>query len=279
MNQLVTYETSSGKVELSPQIVKQYLVNGQGNVTDQEVTMFLKLCQYQKLNPFLREAYLIKYGDSNPASIVVGKETFTKRAEANELYDGMEAGVVVFDINTSEVTHRQGTLVLPGEQLAGGWARVYRKNWAHPVEASVNLSEFIQVKNDGKPNKIWSKMPGTMIRKVAVMQALREAFPQDLGGMYGAEEMPVDASALPTAPVNINPASRGTAETIEVTADMVEDKPKHEPPVDDTHYCEGIPCQGKSKILTTKIATYSQGKFGKKLCYPCQTLHNKGEVV
>ncbi|HUS88025.1 MAG TPA: phage recombination protein Bet [Desulfosporosinus sp.] len=277
MNQLVTYETSSGRVELSPQIVKQYLVNGQGNVTDQEVNMFLKLCQYQKLNPFLREAYLIKYSDNGPASIVVGKETFTKRAEANELYDGMEAGVVVFDLNTNEVTHRQGTLVLPGEQLAGGWAKVYRKDWTHPIESSVNLSEFIQVKNDGKPNKIWSKMPGTMIRKVAVMQALREAFPQDLGGMYGAEEMPVDSSTLPTASININPiATTGSETTINVTADMVETT---EPEMIMAHYCEGSPCEGKSKIITTKIAEFSKSKFGKKLCFSCQALAKSGETV
>ena len=81
---LVKYETDNGQVELSGEIIKKYLVpagkDGKPSlVTDQEVTMFLKLCQYQKLNPFLREVYLIKYGNQ-PATMVTGKETFLKRA-------------------------------------------------------------------------------------------------------------------------------------------------------------------------------------------------------
>lgn len=270
MSNLVAYETSSGKVELSPQIVKQYLVSGQGPVSDQEVMMFLKLCQYQKLNPFLREAYLIKYG-SSPATIVVGKETFTKRAEAHEQYDGMEAGVAVFNAETSEVTQRQGTLILPGETLAGGWARVYRKDWAHPVEASVNISEYLQYKKDGELQSNWKKMPGTMIRKVAVMQALREAFPQDLGALYGPEEMPVDDSALPTRPVEVTTTEQVT--TIEVTPDQIDEG------TPDAHYCEGSPCDGKNKIITSKVARFSKEKYGKQLCFSCQKLAVKGGPV
>ena len=41
--------------------------------------MFIELCKAQKLNPFIREAYLIKFGIS-PANIVVGKDVFVKRA-------------------------------------------------------------------------------------------------------------------------------------------------------------------------------------------------------
>jgi hypothetical protein len=40
----VEYETDTGKIKLSPAIVKQYLVNGEAEkVTDQEVMMFLAL--------------------------------------------------------------------------------------------------------------------------------------------------------------------------------------------------------------------------------------------
>ena len=35
-------------------------------------------------------------------------------------------------------------------------------------------------------------MPATMIRKVALVQALREAFPSELSGMYDQSEMGVD---------------------------------------------------------------------------------------
>ena len=54
------YECGGQIVKISPNMIKRYLVNGNGAVTDQEVMMFLSLCKFQKLNPFLREAYLIK---------------------------------------------------------------------------------------------------------------------------------------------------------------------------------------------------------------------------
>jgi len=79
-NKMIEYKSMTGQsIALSPMIVKQYLVNGdEGKITDQEIQMFLELCKYQQLNPFLREAYLIKYGNA-PATMVTGKETFLKR--------------------------------------------------------------------------------------------------------------------------------------------------------------------------------------------------------
>ena len=84
---MVKYETSQGEVKLSPTIVQRYLVHGQGNLTKQEIMMFVALCKYQRLNPFLREAYLIKYGNE-PATIVVGKEAFLKKARRAKDYAG-----------------------------------------------------------------------------------------------------------------------------------------------------------------------------------------------
>ena len=40
-----------------------------------------------------------------------------------------------------------------------------------------------------------------MIRKVALVQALREAFPQTFGGMYDADEAGVDSGALDATPI------------------------------------------------------------------------------
>lgn len=90
----VEYECNGELVKLTPNIIKNFLVNGGGKVTDQEVTMFLNLCRFQHLNPFLREAYLVKYGQQ-PATIVTGKDAFTKRARRNKSYKGNQAGVIV----------------------------------------------------------------------------------------------------------------------------------------------------------------------------------------
>ena len=52
----------------------------------------------------------------------------------------------------------------------------------------VSFDEYAGRKKDGSLNSQWSKKPATMIRKVAQVQALREAFPSNLAGLYTAEE-------------------------------------------------------------------------------------------
>lgn len=190
---MTEYECGGQMVKISPNMIKKYLVNGNGAVTDQEVMMFLSLCKFQKLNPFLREAYLIKYGNQ-PATIVTGKEALAKRAMRNLNYAGYEAGVVVSFPENGQIENRVGTIVLEGEDLVGGWAKVYVKGWEQPLTVTVSFEEYCQ-KKDGKPMSNWATKPATMIRKVALVQALREAFPEDLSGMYAAEE--VGAGDLP----------------------------------------------------------------------------------
>lgn len=183
--QVIKYDSNGTEIKLSPSIVKNYLVNGNGAVTNQEVVMFLNLCKAQRLNPFLREAYLIKFG-SNPATIVTGKEVFTKRARRNKDFAGYEAGIIV-QSKDGNLEYRSGTLYLADEQIVGGWAKVHIRGYDVPVESSVSFDEYC-LKKDGHPASNWASKPGTMIRKVALVQALREAFPEDLQGMYAAEE-------------------------------------------------------------------------------------------
>lgn len=188
-NQIVKYEVNGQEIELSPDIIREYLVSGDGRVTDQEVMMFLSLCKYQKLNPFLREAYLVKYG-SQPATIVTGKETYTKRAAASPLCDGYKAGIYVVT-KDGEIQKRAGAMFVKslGETVVGGWAEVYRKDWKVPVCTEVAFDEYVGRKRDGSITKMWGEKGATMIRKVALVQALREALPEELGGTYSPEEI------------------------------------------------------------------------------------------
>lgn len=195
----VEYDVNGEKVKLSPNIIKNFLVSGGGNVTDQEVVMFLKLCQFQHLNPFLREAYLIKFGNS-PATMVTGKEVFTKRAKRNKDYLGQEAGVVVLKDDGS-LENRIGTIVLDNEKLVGGWARVFINGYQVPIEISVAFDEYVGRKASGEINGQWEKKPATMIRKVALVQALREAFPEELSGLNSQEEMGIEQH-LDETPIN-----------------------------------------------------------------------------
>lgn len=195
----VVYKVDDQEVKLTPKIVQDYLVGTTAQITMPEFKLFTELCKVRKLNPFLREAYLIKYSNNQPASIVVGKDAILKRAVLNAKYDGMKSGIVVLT-DSGEVIERKGTFKLDNEQLVGGWAEVFRKDWNNSIYCSVSLTEAIQKKGNGEPNNNWSKQPATMIEKVAKVRALREAFVEDLGGMYEAEEMNVE---LPDKEVQI----------------------------------------------------------------------------
>lgn len=186
-------KTEKAQPCLSIEIIKKYVCP---KATDQEAYMFMQLCQAQGLNPFLREAYLIKYGDE-AATIITGKETFTKRADALPQYDGFKAGIIVVD-NSKQCQYREGSFLAPGETLLGGWAEVFRKDRSHSFRNEVSITEYERKKKDGSLMSNWKNMPATMIRKVPLVQSLREAFPDEFGGMYSPEEMPVDTSALPT---------------------------------------------------------------------------------
>ncbi len=192
----VVYEVDGEKIKLTPSIVQKYIVGeDSGKITQPEFMMFTSLCKARGLNPFLKEAYCIKY-KNNPAQIVVGKDAVLKRAIKNPNYDGMESGVIIQNKETSEIIERKGTFYLrDSENLVGGWAKVYRKDWQHPIYCSVGFDEVAQKKSDGNLNVNWSGKGATMVEKVAKVRALRETFVEELGGMYEAEEMGVDLSS------------------------------------------------------------------------------------
>lgn len=215
----VIYEVDGEQIKLTPKIVQEYIVGSDNaQITMPEFKMFTSLCKARKLNPFLKEAYCIKFG-KQPAQIVVGKDAVLKRAILNPYYDGMESGIIVLN-EDGEVIERKGTFRLPSETLVGGWAKVYRKNWTYPTYCSVSFDEVAQKKNDGTLNSNWSGKGATMVEKVAKVRALRETFIEDLGGMYEAEEMGVDLPQENT--VNRKEEIIEQGEPIEVEATIVD---------------------------------------------------------
>lgn len=186
--QSTSFVVNGMEVTLTPTVVRDYLVSGnKENVSMQEIAMFINLCKFSGLNPWLKEAYCIKYG-REPATMVVGVTAYMKRADEHPQYDGMESGIIVLDEDDGTITRAQGTFCLPSEKIVGAWATVYRKDRSHPARIEVSFDEYAGRKADGTLNSQWSKKPATMIRKVARCQALREAFPNTYKGLYVAEE-------------------------------------------------------------------------------------------
>ncbi|MBT9145791.1 MAG: hypothetical protein DDT42_01668 [candidate division WS2 bacterium] len=176
---------TSHQQELTPALVRKYLCP---NATDGEIYFFITLCQKQNLDPFLREVYLAKSGDF-PATIVTGKETFLKRAVRNPKYAGHRAWT------EGEIPNLKGI------------AEVYVKGYEVPIHIEVDYKEYVGRKKDGSLNRMWAEKPRTMLRKVALVQALRESFPDDFGGMYSPEEInTIESDKLPTEKISIAPS-------------------------------------------------------------------------
>jgi phage recombination protein Bet len=166
--------------------------------TDAECKIFLETCKQYHLNPFTNEAYLIHYDNKNESAastIVLGKNCYLQMAERHPAYDGFEAGVIVLTAD-GQLLNREGSIVYDGdggETLLGGWAKVYRKDRTRASYEEVKLTEY----DTGK--SLWNGKKATMIRKVALVHALREAFPSTFGALYDESEVSVHVDAEGTA--------------------------------------------------------------------------------
>ena len=213
------FESLSGiTVKLDAATVRNTLTRGNGNVSDQEVAMFIRTCQAKKLDPLEQgEVFLIKYDDKAPAQMVVGCHAYIRRADHFPDYRGFQAGITVIRGNHPEPIQKEGACVYKAlnEQLIGGWCRVKRERkngYIDETFVEVDLSEY----STGKSN--WIAKPATMIRKVAISQAFRAAFPNEYEGLYTIDEMQA-SGAIP-----------GKYQVVESTGEVIEmDDPEMEP--------------------------------------------------
>jgi phage recombination protein Bet len=154
------------------------------SLNKQEKEQFIEISLAYQLNPFKREIYCIPFEGNvkqpdgtwkkeRKLSIVVGYETYLKRAERTGKLDGWQVDVLgTGDNEKARIT-------------------IHRKDWTKPFIHDVYFSEYTQDK------KIWKEKPITMLKKVAMAQGFRLAFPDDLGGMpYTPDELP-DSTTTP----------------------------------------------------------------------------------
>lgn len=193
----VEYQSISGiPVKLDAETVIRYCARGNGNITPQEVALFLRTCQAKRLDPLENgEVYLIKYDDTKPAQIVVGKHAYLRRADRNPEYRGKKSGIVI--VRDGKVIQKEGCCLykILNETLIGGWCRVLRRRAGAEVDEEFYREVALEEYNSGQAN--WKVKPATMIEKVAVSQCLRDAFPNDYEGLYSEDEM-MASGAIPT---------------------------------------------------------------------------------
>ena len=150
------------EMALSIDDVKKFIAP---NATDKELFMFMGIAKSYGLNPLKREVHFVKYGNA-PASIIVGYEIYLKRAERTGKLDGWKCWI-------------------EGDKAI---IEIKRKDQSIPIKWEVDRKEF------DKQQSTWKAMPNFMLKKVAIAQGFRLAFPDELGGLpYLAEELPSTA--------------------------------------------------------------------------------------
>jgi phage recombination protein Bet len=156
-------------------------------VPNHEALKFLMTCRMAGVNPFLGEAHVVNYGDR--WGTVIDKSGYLKKAQAHPAYAGHQAGLIIraFDavkkIPVGPTQEIEGAFILPDHLLVGGWAKVYRRDRAMPSYQTVSVQEY------NRQQGTWKTIPCTMMRKVALVQALRESGLIS-NGWYDPAEMP-----------------------------------------------------------------------------------------
>ena len=164
--------------EINMNDLKQLVVSTKSaQPTDAEMYVFKRLCESLNANPFLKDIHLVKYSKDSPASFITGKDFFTKVARSQGAT--WNAGTIV--LRNNKVTKEIGSFTIQGDVLVGGWAEVQTKDGTFSHQVS-----FDEYNNN---QSTWKKMPHTMIRKVALVQTLREVFPDRFAGVYDSAEM------------------------------------------------------------------------------------------
>lgn len=195
-------QAAPAKVEIDEAKIQEYIrVSGlDAELTENEKRQFVHFCVSYQLDPFKGEVHCSVYGQGEyrNMSLIVGFLTYVKRAELSGRLDGWSADIE----GTGEDTEAVVT--------------IWRKDWSHEFRHRVHWKEAVQRKRDGSLTSFWKKMPRYLLKKTAIAQAFRLAFPAELAGMgYDEAELPEEM----TQPVTTASDNRSTEAPVKSTSD------------------------------------------------------------
>lgn len=184
---------------------------GVENAPNADLAVFLNFAQRTGLDPFARQIYMIgRYTKSGTkwtiqASIdglrIVAERSGDYAGQTPVEYCGEDGNWRdVWVSNLPPVAARVGVL---------------RHGFDAPLYAVAYFDEYVQTDREGRPSAMWSSKPKLMLAKCAEALALRKAFPNDLAGLYTADEM---------GNAETRPAQEVTSSVETVVAEIVNEK-------------------------------------------------------
>lgn len=173
--------------------------------SDIEFANFIIVASRTGLDIFKRQIYLIPRWDSK-----LGKEIFTPQtgidgyrsvAERTQMYAGNDDAIFQGELELSANTAKKGEKekLEPYKSPEQATVTVYKivQGVRCPFTATTRWTEYYPGDRQGM---MWRQKPHVMLAKCAEALALRKAFPNNLGGLYTAEEMAMqDAQIKPIA--------------------------------------------------------------------------------
>jgi phage recombination protein Bet len=156
--------------------------------TDDELKMFIHQATKSGLDPLARQIYFIKRKSFNKA-----KGAYEEKVNIQASIDGLRLVAQRSNLYAGQDEPEYGRDE-KGEPFCK--VRVYKWHGNTRYQVAVGVAYWKEYCPPSGQDFMWKKMPHTMLAKVAEALALRKAFPQELSGIYSAEEMDQSGEAV-----------------------------------------------------------------------------------